>query len=122
MVTARQKEKISKAKQDWKEKFNEMRFSLAIVKAAYINLPWYRKIFWRKTRMQKLIKQNEEIISTPEREWKIGKLNFFKEKNSEFHKNYNNYIELFDQKKKIKIKKDGVEQDLTELGKAAFKH
>jgi len=122
MITAKEKSRINEVRKDWTKKFNEMRIGFGILEKAYHNLPWHYRIFWGKAKMHGLVKKNEAIFAMADKEWEIHEFNFFEERNKEFQRNHEIFIKIYERKNKIKVKKNGIEYHLSDLGKEAFKH
>ena len=98
-----------------------MRFSFAIIEAAFHKLPWHQRMFWGKAKMHGLVKDNEAIFQLSDKYWEKHELNFFEEKNKEFQKNYEQFKKMYEKRNKIKVKRNGIEYHLSDLGKEAFK-
>lgn len=125
MITDKEKKSIKKARQEWTVMYNTMRFSFEVVEKAFHNLPWYKSVswgIWGKAKMHGLINKNKAVFEMADKEWDAKSFNFFKDEDEEFKRNYEKYMRLLEEKKKIKVVKNGIEHDLVELGKEAFRH
>lgn len=119
MITTRESIRIRKIRQDWKERFNEMRLSFRIMEEAYRQLPW-NWIFWKKAKMHGLVNKNEKIFNMADDVWEKHGFSFFEEKDKEFKSNHELYMKLFI-KKRDKIMKKKKEFDLSYWGRAGFR-
>lgn len=106
MITPIEKKRVEEKKADWNKKNKEMKNLFYMVEDSYPRLSSLSRMFSGKTRMHGLLKKNEGIFSFADSEWDKNGFDFFKQKEIEFNKNYEDFMKIFHRyEKKIPAKK-----------------